>query len=189
MSQPIFIIRPERDDDAPAIEELLNAAFGPDRLAKRSYAFRDGVPPVDELSFVAVRNGAIIGTIRFWPVTIGRDPQPALLLGPLGIDADCKGLGLGSALVDHALGEATRLGHRQVILVGDPNYYIRFGFEPAGPHGIYMPGEQNWRVQVRGLGPFALAEVEGPVRKVDPADLPDQPHRRGGSVVPFRKPA
>lgn len=194
--QPTFTIRPETALDGPAIEALLDAAFGADRHEKRSYDFRDGVPCLPNLCQVAVASDdaggeRLIGTIRYWPISIGLNDHPGLLLGPLGVDPAYKGAGIGSALVEHSLSEALRLGHRQVILVGDPDYYRRFGFEPAGPYGIYMPGEVNWRVQTRSLAPFGYDEVEGPVRKADPAQIQDQmtlPDQTG-IIVPFRRPA
>jgi predicted N-acetyltransferase YhbS len=49
-------------------------------------------------------------------------------------------------------------------LVGDEDYYARFGFTPAGPTGIYMPGEPK-RLMVRALVADGLAGVQGRVRR------------------------
>ena len=80
----MFHLRAETPGDAPAIERLLDQAFGPERTAKASYACRAGVAPVGELARVAVTAGddRLVGTIRYWPVAVGEGL--ALLLGPLG---------------------------------------------------------------------------------------------------------
>lgn len=64
----------------------------------------------------------------------------ALLLGPLAVDPEVKSAGIGSALMRHAIEEARRLGHRAILLVGDPEYYQRFGFDSAKTAQLAMPG-------------------------------------------------
>lgn len=145
----MFAIRPECAADSPAIEALLDRCFGLDRLEKVSYRYRDGVPPLARLCFVAeAEEKAIVGAIRYWPARL--DEQPALLLGPLAIAPDRQGRGVGRALVFHSLERAAMDGHRLVFLVGDPPYYARFGFAVAPP-GIVMPGELPSRLNVRVL--------------------------------------
>ena len=43
-----------------------------------------------------------------------------------------------------------------MVLLGDPGYYRRFGFEPSGPLGIvYAPvGEDDPHFQVRRFGGY-----------------------------------
>jgi predicted N-acetyltransferase YhbS len=165
----MFDITTERPEDAASIETLLDAAFGANRYTKVSYGFRDGVPPVPELKLVARERrrpggyGAI-GTLRFWPVTIGPAEHPALLLGPLAVAAEWRRLGIGGALIRQGLDMAAWARHRLVVLVGDQSYYGRFGFAPAAPHGISIPGEKQARVLVRALSFGALAGVAGEVR-------------------------
>lgn len=147
----MFAIRHEAPADSAAVEALLDRCFGADRRQKTSYRFRDGVPPLAELCFVAAdETGQLVGAIRYWPLLLQR--QPALLLGPLAIAPDRQGRGIGRALVFHSLEVATAAGHRLVFLVGDPGYYARFGFAVA-PSGIVMPGEQPWRLNYRVLDP------------------------------------
>jgi predicted N-acetyltransferase YhbS len=142
-----YALRPEADGDGPAIEALLDRAFGPDRHHKRSYAYRDGVDPDEALSFVADRpDGTLIGTIRFWPVLVGDSAHPAVLLGPIAVEPGLKGRGIGKALIRRGLAEAERHGHGLVVLVGDLPYYALFGFRPASHLGIVMPFERPHRV-------------------------------------------
>jgi predicted N-acetyltransferase YhbS len=145
----MFAIRHECAADFTAIEQLLDRCFGLDRLAKASYRYRDGVPPLAGLCFVAAdEHGAIVGAVRYWPVRL--DEAPALLLGPLAIEPERQARGIGRALVFHSLETASVAGHRMVFLVGDPAYYARFGFAVA-PAGIVMPEEAPGRLNYRLL--------------------------------------
>ena len=119
-------IRPERAEDGPLVEALNAASFGPGRFAKSAYRLREGVDPVAGLSFVAVEEGELRGSVRFWPVAIGR--KQSLLLGPLAVKSDRRGRGIGIALMERGLEEARAQGHASVILVGDEPYYARVGF-------------------------------------------------------------
>ena len=62
------------------------------------------------------------------------------MLGPLAVGDTCRKLGVGAALMDHALAAAKARGHRAVILLGDAPYYARFGFSPAKAGALSLPG-------------------------------------------------
>src|SRR5271154_4400175 len=121
-----FAIRAERTSDVVAREALLDACFGEGRHTRTCQRLRDGRAPAEGLALSAVRKGQLVGTLRLWHVSAGG--IPALVLGPLAVDASCRKLGVGTALMDHALAAATTRGHRAVILLGDEPYYARFGF-------------------------------------------------------------
>jgi len=80
----------------------------------------------------------MVGTLRLWHVSAGG--IPALLLGPLAVDSTARNLGVGTALMDHALAAATARGHRAVILLGDEAYYTRFGFSLQNTATLSLPG-------------------------------------------------
>jgi predicted N-acetyltransferase YhbS len=80
----------------------------------------------------------LVGTVRLWHVSVG--DKPALMLGPLAVDDSCRSLGLGAALVDHALAVAMARGHGAVILLGDAPYYARFGFSADKTGELSLPG-------------------------------------------------
>ncbi|MEZ5823958.1 MAG: N-acetyltransferase [Geminicoccaceae bacterium] len=144
-------IRQELASDAAGIETLLDQAFGTGRKSKTSYRYRSGIEPVDGLSHVAeTTDGELVGTIRYWPIELSGHGS-ALLLGPLATHVDYHGRGIGRALVFSTLAEAEEQGHELVFLVGDPDYYRRFGFEVAPTH-ILMPDEKPGRLQYRLLG-------------------------------------
>jgi predicted N-acetyltransferase YhbS len=160
----------EQPADTAEIEALLDLSFGPDRLKKRSYHFRRNVPPVADLCLVARDSGnpKLVGGIRYWPITVGQMATPALLLGPLAIQPERRGTGVGAALMRRSLALAEAAGHRVVVLVGDLAYYGRFGFSPAQPRGIFMTQEAPERVLATELQPGALEGVVGAVHKWRP---------------------
>ena len=165
----MFTIQHERPIDAAGIEHLLDLSFGSDRTAKTVYKLRHNVAPIDALSFVAIEDGKIKGTLRFWPVLIGTAAVPALLLGPLAVHPEERGRAMGLALMTHALDEATRLGHRIVILVGDAPYYAKVGFHRTGAVDLQLPGwVDEARFLARALVPGALEGVVGMVRSISP---------------------
>jgi predicted N-acetyltransferase YhbS len=159
-----WIDRAEPGDET-AIEHLLDACFGADRLAKTSYRYRDGVNPVATLQLVARTAGGLVGTVRYWPIAIGQHFTRALLLGPLAVAPDQRGRGIGTALMRRALDFATDAGHDLVLLVGDVNFYRPFGFVPAARYGISMPDETPGRLLVKALVPHALDGVSGAVTR------------------------
>jgi predicted N-acetyltransferase YhbS len=161
----MFTITTERPEDGPAIETLLDAAFGPARESKVSYRYRAGVAPVDDLKLVArAADDTLIGTIRYWPVLVGAAQAPGLLLGPLAVAPDWQAKGVGAALMRRSLDMACWARHARVLLVGDYGYYKRFGFRPAAPHGIVMPGENPARLLALPLAADALTGVAGPIQ-------------------------
>ncbi len=138
---PVFSITQETAADIPAREALLDHAMGPKRRRKSSEKLRRGRVPAEGLAFIArTADGALAGTVRLWDIRLGHGGAPALLLGPLAVAPDLKGAGIGSALMQHAVSEAAKMGHRAILLVGDAPYYARFGFSAAKTDRLAMPG-------------------------------------------------
>ena len=133
-----FAIRAERASDVVAREALLDACFGANRHTRTCQRLRDGRAPAEGLALSVVRQGRLVGTVRLWHVSAGGDP--ALVLGPLAVDASCRELGVGAALMNHALAAAKARGHGAVILLGDAPYYARFGFSALKTGELSLPG-------------------------------------------------
>jgi len=133
-----FAIRSERTSDVAAREALLDACFGDNRHVRTCQRLRDGRAPAEGLALSAVRQGRLVGSVRLWHVSAGG--IPALMLGPLAVEASSRQLGVGAALMDHALAAAKARGHRAVILLGDAPYYARFGFSAAKTGELTLPG-------------------------------------------------
>ena len=133
-----FAIRGERASDVAARDALLDACFGVNRNARICQRLRDGRSTAEGLAFSAVRQGRLIGTIRLWHVRAGG--VAALMLGPLAVDPSCRKLGIGAALMNHALAAAKARGHGAVVLLGDAPYYARFGFSGLKTTELSLPG-------------------------------------------------
>jgi predicted N-acetyltransferase YhbS len=133
-----FAIRAEKASDVVAREALLDACFGENRSLRTCQRLRDGRAPAEGLAFSAERQGKLVGTLRLWHVSAGG--VPALVLGPLAVEASSRKLGVGTALMDHALAAAKAPGLRAVILLGDAPYYARFGFSGEKMAGLSLPG-------------------------------------------------
>ena len=172
-----FAIRAERASDIVAREALLDACFGANRHTRTCQRLRDGRAPAEGLAFSVVRQGRLVGTVRLWHVSAGG--KPALVLGPLAVDASCRELGIGAALMTHALAAAKTRGHGAVILLGDAPYYARFGFSPLNTGELSLPGPFE-RDRLLGLelrdgaldgawGMIAATGVEAPKARLRPA--------------------
>jgi predicted N-acetyltransferase YhbS len=133
-----FAIRAERAADVAARETLLDTSFGANRHARTCQRLRDGQAPAEGLAFAAVQHGRLVGTVRLWHVRAGG--VPALVLGPLAVDPACRKLGIGAALMRHALATAKARGHGAIILLGDAPYYARFGFAAEKTGELFLPG-------------------------------------------------
>jgi len=140
-ASPLFSIDVEAAGDIAARERLLDRAMGPMRKRKSSEKIRRGRLPAEGLALVArAEDGSLVGTVRLWHVTLGEGGARALLLGPLAVEPAMKSAGIGSRLMREAIARAAALGHDAILLVGDPEYYVRFGFTAEKTGDLAMPG-------------------------------------------------
>lgn len=160
----------ERPQDAAPVEKLNDVAFGSDRYGKTVYRLRDGVAPEARLCFVALgekgEKGELLASLRFWPIAIGETKSPAVLLGPLAVQPELRGMGYGKALMRHGIEQARLQGHKMIVLVGDPEYYNPFGFTREQALALKLPGPvEERRFLALGLTPDALDGVAGMIGK------------------------
>ena len=135
-----FLVLDEELDDHYEVESLLNLVFTPQRNRLSSYYFRQNVNKVGFLCKVIKNDyGHIIGSIRYWPVYIGRKKFSCLLLGPLAVHPICQGEGIGATLVLETLSLAEQHGWERIIIVGDEPYYSRFGFKKKLAKDLIFP--------------------------------------------------
>lgn len=132
---------------ADAVERLLDHAFGPDRHGRTAYRIRAGSAAIPELSFAAIEDGAVLGTIQCWPVALSCDGgarSPVVMVGPVAVEPDRQRDGIGRLLMAHMLAAADAspvAGHDALALIGDPEYYERFfGFSAERTGGWRLPG-------------------------------------------------
>ena len=149
-SRPALTFTHETPQDQPAIEALLDRAFGPGRFVKVSERVREFAAYAPELSFLAWRDGELLGVVRQWRVRVG--DTPVVFLGPLAVDPDRWSAGVGGGLVVRACHAAKDAGEGAVLLVGDNAYFARFGFDADIARDIRLPGPVDQRrVQVLAL--------------------------------------
>jgi len=138
-------IRRERPGDAATIHALTDAAFkgmpfSDETEAKVIDALR--AAGALTLSLVATEDGEIIGHVAFSPVSIDGAAGDWYGLGPVSVWPDHQRRGIGQALIRHGLGRLQAMGAGGCVLLGDPAYYGRFGFEsdPDLCHAGAPPG-------------------------------------------------
>lgn len=146
------------------VEELLDAAFEPERRLRTSYRIREGAAWLPALSFAALDDDDwLVGSIQLWPAALaGQDGRehPLLMVGPVAVLPAHQGEGYGKALMAAALGAIDPQAALPQVLIGDAPYYGRFGFVEA-PRGWQCPGPWDpARLLVRGSA-HALLPSEG----------------------------
>ena len=130
-----MLIRNETPADQAAVRVVNLAAFDScaeadlvDRLRGQSFPF---------LSLVADDKGLIVGHVMFTPVLLPGHPRARLMaLAPMAVLPDYQHCGVGGALIEEGLMQARTLGAGAVVVLGHPDYYSRFGFDPASQHAI-----------------------------------------------------
>jgi putative acetyltransferase len=153
---PSVSIRVAAPDDRDAILKVVRDAF--------SREGRNGQEEVDivvntwrlqaalrGLDLVAVEEDSVVGYVLGARGDLGG--REVVAVAPLAVSTSHQTRGAGSALMRELLDRAEASGYPLVVLLGNPAYYGRFGFEPSGPLGIsYVPvGEGDPHFQVRRL--------------------------------------
>ncbi|HRD46086.1 MAG TPA: N-acetyltransferase [Caulobacter sp.] len=154
--------RPERPDDAPLIDALIDRAFGPGRHAKAAERLRETNRLLPDLSMTAWDGDRLAGSVRLWPVKIGG--EPVLFLGPIAVEAELRKHRIGQTLVELACEASRKAGWRAVLLVGDAPYFGRVGFDAAPAKDVRMPGPVDQRrVLLKPLREGGADGLAGPV--------------------------
>jgi putative acetyltransferase len=129
-------IQAEQPENESAVGSLLEKAFGgPDQAA----LVADLRKREDVISLVAVEDGEVAGHILFSPVQLLLDGVVVAKgygLAPMAVASDRQRAGIGGSLIEAGL---ERLREDQcpfVVVLGHPDYYPRFGFEPASRRGV-----------------------------------------------------
>ena len=153
--------------DPAAVEALLDRAFEPERRGRTAYKVRGNAAAIAGLSFAAVDGTALIGSIQCWPVRFTPDagaPAPLVMVGPVAVAPEHQRDGVGRRLMNAALAAAAREGlDSGLMLIGDPEYYGRFGFSAERTAGWRLPGPvERHRLLARGARVPTTAGVLGP---------------------------
>ena len=142
-------IRPERPEDYDAARAVSDAAFGAGSPEGGLVdALRDEGAHVPELCLVALDGDDLVGHIVFSRARLASGHE-VLALAPMAVVPDRQRAGIGSRLVREATERARATGYPLIVVLGHPEYYPRFGFEPAADHRIEAPWEvppEAWMV-------------------------------------------
>ncbi|MBW8306551.1 MAG: N-acetyltransferase [Thiobacillus sp.] len=131
---PALVIRNETAADVSAITEVTVAAFKTLEISHHTEQFVIEALRAAKaltLSLVAEVAGRVVGHIAFSPVTLSDGTPHWYGLGPVSVLPAYQRKGIGSALIQEGLSRLKALNAEGCCLVGHPDYYCRFGFEPV----------------------------------------------------------
>ncbi len=133
-------VRPEQPDDFDAIREIHARAFDPSPAESQLVdLLRESDAHMPELCLVATAPaGAVVGHIAFSRARLSSGPG-VLALAPMAVAPEHQREGIGSALAVEGLRRAAETDFPLVVVLGHPEYYPQFGFEPAAALGIECP--------------------------------------------------
>jgi putative acetyltransferase len=134
-----IVIRDERASDRAMIRRVNEAAFGAIEEADLVEALHAEGSVL--LSYVADRNGEIVGHILFSRMWIDAPTASiaAVALAPMAVLPECQRQGIGTSLIPHGLNALRNQGERIVIVVGHSTYYPRFGFSASLARSLASP--------------------------------------------------
>ena len=164
----MITIRPERPEDASRVRHVNELAFAQPAEAHLVERLRQTC--ADALSLVA-EDDAVVGHILFTPVVVESAGRRVIGMGlaPMAVLPDHQRQGIGSQLVRRGLDILRERGCAFVVVVGHPEYYPRFGFEPASMHGLasQWEGIPDAAFMVLVMDVRAMAGVSGVARYTD----------------------
>ncbi|UCH35097.1 MAG: N-acetyltransferase [Armatimonadota bacterium] len=126
-----MIIRPETDADTEAIAEVTKAAFENHPISQQTEHFIIAALRAANaltISLVAEVDRRVVGHVALSPITISDGSEDWYGLGPISVLPEYQTRGIGKALMHEGLSRLKALGAKGCALVGDPDYYERFGF-------------------------------------------------------------
>ncbi len=150
------------------VEALLDAAFGADRHGRTAYRIREGMAAINGLSFAALEDDRLVGTIQAWPAVVAHDrgADPITLVGPVAVLPGAQQKGIGKLLMTRLLDAADAGASDAMVMIGDPEYYGRFfGFTADATARWDVPGpveRHRLLAQIRRPGGIAPVGMLGP---------------------------
>ncbi len=130
-----IFVRPEQPKDHTVIRAIVTAAFPTDAETRLVDALRANGKAI--YSFVAVNeNDEVLAHVLFSPITTPPPTAKGLGLAPVAVKPEFQNQGIGSQLIRASLIECKADGFDFIVLLGDPAYYQRFGFQTASAFGL-----------------------------------------------------
>ena len=129
-----IIIRFEKIDDLLSISALTKKAFKDIEYSSHTeHLIVDALRQKEKLiiSLVALNEkNEVVGHVAISPVRLSTLEQGWYGLGPISVDPNVQGQGIGTALMQRVIHDLKMMGAKGCVLLGDPNYYQKFGFKP-----------------------------------------------------------
>lgn len=163
-------IREESSEDFKDIYSLVKIAFKTAQVSNgKEQDFVDELRAskekyIPELALVAEEDGRLVGHIMLTKmfITDGDARFEVLFLGPVSVVHEKRKQGIGTALITESVTRAKAMGFKGIFLVGDPDYYHRFGFRNSSDfHVSHEHGIPEKYVMALELFPGALKDVRG----------------------------
>lgn len=159
-------IRPEISEDIEAITAVVTAAFGQSDEAELVTTLR--AEGLLKMSLVAEYDGRIVGHLAMSPVTVDGESVNGWGLAPMSVDPSYQRRGVGMVLATAAIKQCGEHGVGFVVVLGDPVYYSRFGFEPASQHGLRYDDQSGEAFRVIEFEPGSIPGTGGRVEYAPP---------------------
>ncbi len=157
-----MLIREETYNDLSAIRRVVEAAFGQEEEADLVNALRQSGDIA--ISLVAEDKGEIVGHILFSKL---QSPDQCIALAPLSVTPSRQNQGIGSKLIHEGLARAKGESWQAVFVVGEPEYYERFGFRTAVADKFETKYPKPYFLALE-LTPCSLSERIGTVTYASP---------------------
>ncbi|TWT50932.1 hypothetical protein Pla22_36750 [Rubripirellula amarantea] len=181
MTQAEVKIRNANEQDRDSILAVHMDAFGEgdgEVIAKLVDEMLDDASGEPMLSLIAESDGELVGHLLFTSASIEPDPGQvsARILAPLAIVQNRQRQGIGGRLIESGLRQLEECGVDLVFVLGYPDYYSRFGFQPAGVQGLQatypIPPRNADAWMVTELTPRMIENCKGTVRCSKALDHP-----------------
>ncbi len=164
-----MVVRLERIADVDAIRDVHRRAFPSDLESRLVDALRQAGRAT--ISLVAERGGTIVGHLLFSPVQTAHGAAQGLGLAPVAVVPEAQRGGVGGFLIRAGLGRAQAAGFEFVVVLGEPEYYRRFGFTTASAAGLLNEYGVDEPFMALELSPGALSRVSGLVQYAPEFDM------------------
>lgn len=148
-----WTIREERPGDEAAIHAMTQRAFD-----GHPYSDGDEAEVIDRLradndlllSLVAEDHGQVVGQASYSMARLSNGEDGWWVIGPVAVDPDHQGKGIGRALMEAGEGKLQARGAKGITVLGDPALYVKFGYRQHQP--IRLEGELGEYLQVKSFG-------------------------------------
>ncbi|WP_437613411.1 GNAT family N-acetyltransferase [Erwinia sp. V71] len=163
-----MLIRTEIGVDAAGIDSLLRRSFATEAEAELVHQLREdglltlGVVATDD-------EGQVLGYAAFSPVTLQGEDKQWVALAPLAVDESVRRQGIAQQLIYEGLDTLNEFGYAAVVVLGEPAFYSRFGFEPAVRHQLHCKWpDSEAAFQLYKLADNAFDGVAGQIEFAEP---------------------